>query len=108
MFVYLAGPITPSNGFTREDNAASAIKVYLELVQSGVPAFCPQLTILVPSHFDVDYEEWLRFDFAIIDLCTHVLMLPRWGTSAGARRELAYAEARGKIILYEVPKTWTL
>ena len=35
----------------------------------------------------------------MIDHCTHVLMLPRWETSAGARAERAYARAIGTPVI---------
>ena len=99
MFVYLAGPISAKDGYSVEENVAAALKVYFDLVRRGCACFCPQLCAGYPSAFsDVDYETWLRYDLAIIDCCTHVLLLPRWEASAGAVREREYAIATGKII----------
>lgn len=47
------------------------------------------------------YEELMRIDFKVIDLCDGVLMLDNWVDSAGAKRERAYAIAAGKPV-YEV------
>ena len=99
MFVYLAGPISAKDGYSIEDNVAAALKVYFDLVRRRIACFCPQLCAGYPSAFsDVEYETWLAYDFAIIDCCTHVLLLPRWDTSSGAVRERAYAIKTGKVI----------
>lgn len=96
VFVYLSGPITAKDGVSVEENVAAALRVFLECINAGIPAFCPQLTGAFPSaHADVDYEAWMAYDFAVIDRCTHMLMLPRWQYSDGAKREMAYAHARG-------------
>jgi hypothetical protein len=45
-------------------------------------------------------ETWLAYDFAIIDRCTHVLMMPRWESSVGAIREQEYAQAIGVPVFF--------
>lgn len=95
VFVYLSGPITAKHGYSVEQNVASAVKVYLRCLRLGIPAFCPHLSGAFPSAFEIDYETWLAYDFAVIDRCTHVVMLPRWQSSAGAVREREYAQQRG-------------
>jgi len=94
-FVYLSGPITARSGYTVEENVAAAVKVYLQCLAGGLPVFCPHLSGAFPSAFSLDYEVWLAYDFAVIDRCTHMVMLPRWADSAGAMREREYAESRG-------------
>lgn len=99
LFVYLSGPITAKHGYSVEENVAAAVKVFVRCMQLGIPAFCPQLTGAFPSaHSDVPYEAWMAYDFLVIDRCTHVCMLPRWTESAGAVRELDYAQQIGKPI----------
>lgn len=101
MMVYMAGPITARDGFTVEQNVKASVDIYIRLVRAGVIAFCPHLSAAFPEALDeVDYEVWMAYDFAIIDRATHVLMLPRWETSAGARREHEYARLLGKTIIY--------
>lgn len=93
--VYLSGPITASDGYTTAKNTFDAVAVFRDCLDHGIPAFCPHLTCAYLSLASVPYETWMHYDFAVIDRCTHVLMLPRWETSAGAVREKAYAESRG-------------
>lgn len=100
VFVYLSGPITAKDGYSVEQNVAAALVVFLDCVNRGLPAFCPHLTGIFPSaHHDVPYETWLAYDFAVLARCTHVVLLPRWESSAGAVREVAFAEQRGMPIV---------
>jgi len=95
-FVYISGPITAKHGYSVEENVAAAVKVYIACLRAGLAVFCPHLSGAFPSaHSDVPYETWMAYDFAVIDRCTHMLMLDRWETSAGAVRERDYAMARG-------------
>lgn len=100
VFVYLSGPITAKHGRTVEQNVADAVAAYLDCMRAGVPAFCPHLSGAFPSAFEIDYETWIDYDLAVIDRCTHVVMLPRWETSSGAVREKAYAESIGKPVVF--------
>ncbi len=101
--VYLSGPITARHGFTIEENVASALNVYWQCLKANIPAFCPHLSATFPTaHVDIPYETWMAFDFAVIARCTHILMLPRWGDSDGAKRELAYAVDCGLPVFYSV------
>lgn len=52
----------------------------------------------------LSHAEWIAYDCAIIDRCTHMLMMPRWETSAGALQELNYwTDSRSlKSVAYSV------
>ena len=93
VMVYLSGPMAQYNGgLTIEQNLAAAIAIHHELLQAGVPNICPHLSGLVPSAWTVlTPEQWLAYDEAVIDRCTHVLMLAGWAYSRGARHEYRYA-----------------
>ena len=96
VFVYISGPMTAKGGYTIEENIAVGLRVYLDCLRRGIPAFCPHLGGAFPSAWaDVNWETWLEYDLAVIDRCTHVLTLPRWRESAGALKEVAYATQRG-------------
>ena len=102
MIVYLAGPMTPKDGYTLEQNVEAASTVYFRLVRERVPTFCPHLGASLQNSFDTSYETWLRYAYVVIDQCTHVLMLPRWETSYGATLERSYALRKGKQVVYDV------
>ena len=94
-YVYLSGPIAAKYGRTVEQNVADATAVYFRLLQHGIPAHCPHLSALCPSAFTaIDYDTWIRYDCAIINRCTHLLLLPRWELSAGALKEVEHATQR--------------
>ena len=103
VLVYISGPMTAKDGYTIEENCAAGIKAYLALLARGIPAFCPHLSGLSPSCWaGLTHAQWLAYDQAILDRCTHVLLLRRWETSAGAQVEIAYAIERGIQCFYAV------
>lgn len=103
VFVYISGPMTAKHGFTVEENVAAGLRAYLECLRRGIPAFCPHLGGAFPSAWsDVSWDTWLEYDLAVIDRCTHMLLLPRWETSAGAQKEREYALQIGKPILASI------
>lgn len=103
LFVYLSGPMTAKHGVTVEENVAAGVNVFLDLMQRGIPAFCPHLSGAFPSAWtDVTWERWLDYDLAVIDRCTHVLMMDRWHLSAGAIKERDYAISIGKPVIYSL------
>jgi hypothetical protein len=103
VFVYIAGPISPKNGYLAEENVLEGMRTHLELVKNGIPNYCPQLDGAFPSSWtQVPYEKWLEVDLSILNRCTHVLMLPRWEESTGAVAERAVAQKRGIPIAYSV------
>jgi hypothetical protein len=101
-FVYLSGPMTAKDGVLMEENVAAGLRVHLDLLNKGIPNFCPQLSGAFPSAWaDVPYDRWIAYDLAVIDRCTHVLMLPRWETSKGALIEKSYAEEHGIPVVFD-------
>ena len=103
LFVYISGPMTAKDGRTVEDNVADGLRVYWELLSHGIPAFCPHLSGAFPTAWSLlPHEQWLAYDYAVIDRCTHVLLMPRWASSAGARLEKSYAESIGKPVVTSI------
>jgi hypothetical protein len=100
--VYISGPLAGAHGYTTEENIAAAVRMFLLCIRQGIPAFCPHLTGATPSAWAIEYERWIAYDLAMIDRCSHVLMLPRWGRSPGACREYAHAQAAGKPIIHSL------
>lgn len=103
VLIYLAGPLTAVNGNSVEQNVAQAVMVYMMLLEEGIPAFCPHLTAMYPSAWTrFSYDFWLAYDFAMIDRCTHMLMLPGWSMSKGASKEHAYAISKKMPIAHDL------
>jgi hypothetical protein len=104
VLVYISGPMTAKDGFTIEENTAAGVRVYLDLLRRKIPCFSPHLSGAFPSAWSaLSHADWLAYDFAIIDRCTHVLMMPRWESSTGARLEKEYAERHHMPVCYSIP-----
>lgn len=101
VLAYISGPMTAKDGFTIEENTAAGVGVYLDLLKRGIPAFSPHLSGAFPSAWSaLSHGDWLAYDFAVLDRCSHVLMMPRWESSAGALREFDYAKGIGLPIYF--------
>lgn len=98
--IYVAGPISKGDIST---NVETGINIGLELLQSGYAPFIPHLSHLADPRAVVGtdaYERWLALDMSYIQVCDGVLRLP--GESAGADREVAFAESIGVPVYYSV------
>lgn len=105
VLVYISGPMTAKEGRTMEQNTADGVAVYLDLLKRGIPAFSPHLSGAFPSAWSaLSHEEWIAYDYAIIERCTHMLMMDRWESSNGAMLEYNYALSRNMRICKSVPR----
>jgi hypothetical protein len=52
LFVYISGPMTAKDGHTIEENVAAGVRVYLDSLARGIPAFCPHLSGAFPVGVD--------------------------------------------------------
>ena len=99
VLVYISGPMTAKDGYSIELNVVEGLEIYLQLLQAGIPAFCPHLSGAFPSAWSaLSHEDWIAYDYAIIDRCTHMLMMDRWESSKGATLEHDYALARIPVL----------
>ena len=99
LFVYLSGPISAAHGYSIDDNVAAGLRVFFDCVARGIPAFSPHAIGAFPSTWQIDRQQWVAYDCAVIDRCTHVLLLPRWETSPGAVAERDYALRIGTPVI---------
>ena len=91
MGIYIAGKITDLPNY--KENFQRAEDKLL-----GLGHIC-----LNPSNLPegLPYEAYMPICFAMIDACDTIYMLDNWKDSKGAIRELAYAQSKGKKIMYE-------
>lgn len=63
--------------------------------------------VINPTLFDkgmpqgTTYEEYMKLDLFLLDMCDAIYMLDNWKKSCGANREYGYALAKDKITMYE-------
>ena len=86
--VYISGPITGVENYLFNFNKAEE---YLKGLGYNVinPA---KFNSILP---ELDYEQYMKVDFALLDLCDSIYMLDGWRDSKGANREYGYALGKG-------------
>ncbi len=92
--IYLSGGITNVPDFW--DRFETAEKV---LTEKGFSVINPAKLEQALPH--LTYEERMKIDFALLDMCDSIYMLYGWKQSPGANRELGYAMAKGMKLMFE-------
>lgn len=91
--IYISGRITGNENYKHDFAVAETF-----LRERGLNAINP-CTVCGLDFFG--YEDFMRVDFALIDVADAVLMLSNYPKSPGAFRELNYALATSKTVLYQ-------
>ena len=95
MKVYISGAITGVENYKEQFDKAQK-----ELEKQGFEVINPTLfDKAMPEN--TTYEEYMKLDLFLLDLCDSIYMLKNWNKSCGANREYGYALAQDKIIMYE-------
>lgn len=94
MRIYISGAITGVDNY--KEHFAKAEK---ELKEKGHE-------VINPTAFDdllpqLTYEEYMKLDLCLLDMCEAIYMLKNWKQSFGANREYGYALAKDMIIMEE-------
>ena len=104
MKVYISGKMT---GLSEEKIWDNFRKVETFLAKHGhygdekiESVMNPAVTYAMQKFNAFSYEDWLHVDFAMLDACDAVALLPNWKDSMGAKREIAYAYKHGKEVYY--------
>lgn len=91
MKVYIAGKITGNPNYKSQ-----FAKVEHELKAQGHITMNPAV---LPDGFE--HHEYMRICFRMIDVCDAVYFLNNWPDSPGAKMEHEYANAKGKILMFQ-------
>ncbi len=86
MRVYVAGPYTKGDPCV---NTHAAIQAGNLLLDAGHAPFVPHLSHFWHTTTPRPYEDWMRLDFAFVEVCDALVRLP--GESSGADREVEHA-----------------
>ena len=97
--VYISGKMT---GLTSKQikNNFSKIEKWLLKNNTDVSIINPAITYNLKKYDEFSYDDWLSIDFAMLDACDIVVLLPNWKDSMGAKREVAHAYKNNKKVLY--------
>ena len=98
--LFVCGPYKGKDDRETSRNIANAGNMALGLWDAGYPTICPHLnTIGFEKKID-DEELFYEGHLRILEVCTLVVLLPRWKTSKGARAEVKRAKELGIPIIY--------
>ena len=93
MRFYISGPITGTEDYMDRFKRAQE---YLE--SQGHTVINPALVnTILPK--DVTYDEFMRIDFELLDMCEAMYMLDGWKNSPGANREHGYGRSKDYLIV---------
>lgn len=92
--IYISGAITGIDDYQEHFAKAEA-----DLKAEG-------FTVINPAVLDhvlkgMSYEELMKIDMLLLDMCEAIYMLKGWEKSCGANREYGYAIAKDKIVMRE-------
>ena len=92
--IYISGPMTGVENFGIHFERAER-----ELREKGHEVINPaKVELLLPKG---TYEEYMKVDMLLLDMCDTIYMLKGWENSCGANREYGYALAKGYVVLQE-------
>lgn len=97
MRIYIASPYTLGDCAV---NVRRQIDVFTRLLEMGHTPFAPLLSHFVHLVHPQEYDKWLEWDFAWLDVCDCVLRLD--GESKGADMEVKRAKEKGIRVIYSI------
>ncbi|WP_443738458.1 DUF4406 domain-containing protein [Treponema sp.] len=98
MKVYISGKMT---GLSKRKIIRKFRLTENKLVKKGFSVLNPAIFYYLKNIDFFSYADFLQIDYRMIDRCDAIYLQKDWKTSKGARLELAYAEHKKKIIMYE-------
>ena len=92
--IYISGPMTGIENYKE-----IFVKAEQELQEQGHSVVNPALVDFILT--DATYEEYMKVDMFLLNMCDTIYMLKGWEKSCGANREYGYAIARNYTVLHE-------
>ena len=96
MKIYISGPISNNPNYQAEFQ-----KVEQWLMLKGHTPINPAKLDLALPKSKLTYEQFMKIDYALLEMCDGIFMLDGWQKSKGACAELSYAKSLGKQTLYQ-------
>lgn len=98
MRIYISGPITNTPDYISNFSVA----------EQKLKSEYPNAEIINPTVLDklpLEYDEYMKLDLMLLDMCDAIYMMNGWEKSKGACIEFGYAVAKELIILSDVYET---
>lgn len=96
MKLYISGAITGTTDYM--DRFCNAQKM---LEEQGHTVINPAKVNLILPEETTTYEQYMNVCMVLLDMADGIYMIPGWEKSCGANRELGYALAKDKFVIYE-------
>ena len=93
MKIYISGAITNNPNYKEDFERAEK-----QLKYDGHEVINPTMVELPPN---CTHEDYMKVDFALLDLADGIYLLSNYEKSKGACMEYGYASAKDMIIMYE-------
>jgi hypothetical protein len=110
--IYIAGPLTGKTEVDIENNIEAARKWWDHLIALGHYPFCPHLLSghktrtqaeMEASGIDEEYAMWVEgYDYAWLELCDALFLMPTWKSSRGAQMEEGRAKQLHLHVIYDI------
>ena len=96
MIVYISGAITNNPNYKDDFQKAEQWLILKDLT----PINPAKLDFVLPKS-KLTYEQFMKIDYALLEMCDAIFMLSGWQESKGACAELSYAKSLGKKVFYQ-------
>lgn len=91
--IYISGPITDDPDYVKHFQEAAE-----KLRRRGFQVMDP--TVWTRENLKLSYEEYMKLDLTMLEVCDAIYMLPGWANSRGAKRELDRAVELELTVFY--------
>jgi hypothetical protein len=103
--VYIAGPIADPDPDQREANINYACEIAAKYWDLNYSVICPHANTQVVEDYadEMTTEDWIQGEFEQLKRCDAIVLIDRWETSEGSKRELEVATQNGLEIIFDKP-----